>query len=159
MHHPRANPAARTAAILVTLALVIGLPQFLVLCTPAGGAPHVERSCSSECCQHHGDRSGSGHAHDGLGWHWHGADEDQDPLPDNGHCHGCVHAALGTDLAPTPRSGAQVIVAAAIATRAPPTLAVPPRLEREIDRVWAPPTGPPRPRPILQRIASTVLRQ
>jgi len=149
---------AHAAACLVALALAIGLPHFMVLCTPVVGTPHVDFVCSAGC--HHDATAGQWHSHDGLGWHSHGRDDeptDGDPTPSNDHPHGCVHAALAADLGPMPRAVRFEPPEPEPAASFRAFDEAPPRHRTE--RVWSHSTDPPRPRSVLKRIACTVLRQ
>lgn len=137
--------AKRASAFLVAFALLLGLPQFLVLCTPTDGAPQVEFSCARSCCEH--DRPAPGIADE------RGDPEEKPAARDLVPHH--VHVTLGCELAPTPAFSSEVPpLAPAAEPFRPLVMPQPRRLPPDQHRET---TGPPRPKPVLGEIASTVL--
>ncbi len=112
------------------MALAFGLPQFVVLCTPKAGTPHVEFSCS---CDHHGTaESGAPIGDTDLGSPL--ARDDSD---------GCVHNALGVTLDRPPPKFAFVIDFELDDVAASVTAPEPLGTRATNTRPYA--TGPPRP--------------
>lgn len=147
MSHVIVSSVARAAAVLTLAALAFGLPQFLVLCTPDRGAPHVELLCSAGCRHHAPATDAADERDEGPGDGSPGARDDRG---------GRAHDALGVELGPPP-----VKVSFEIddeMTGDAPAAEQQPRLDVAATR-WLPATGPPRPPRTISVLRTTELRE
>lgn len=154
--HPT-HRLARAIACLALCVLGLGLPRFLLLCTPVDGVTHLEFALRPDgCCADH-DHAGP---HDPAATEPaadHGSRGQPDAVAAASPCD-CEHTELGTELSRLPRfvmpdaCSQQPLCGLATALDRFPKGEPEPRLR-------PPSTGPPRPERRTEQLTSTVLRQ